>query len=145
MPPMPAVTNSPKPMVPTLTKYGRPVNLLTHIDTMKAFNRTGGRMARYLLGIFEVKYAAARVVRLPNIKSTGPRPPIILAKKHPTNKPGIASGIKKGKIVITSDILNSTPLTCPKDREPITIVRTQYIAAIIPALFIYFIFCVSFI
>ena len=60
--------------------------------------RNGCCLRRY------VKNAPASVARLPKIMSGRIAPPRILAVRHPINKPGIAAGVKSGRIVSASEM-----------------------------------------
>ena len=65
------------------------------------FATTGGSGARYLLLFLSmrVKTAPIKVAMLPKIISGRIAPPKIFPRRHPINKPGIAAGVKTGRIV----------------------------------------------
>ncbi len=80
--------------------------------TIKAFTITGKKKETTgipLILIFLkslVKIAAISEADVPKIQSTGPNGLPRFDKKHPMVSPGMAAGVKTGKIVRTSEILN---------------------------------------
>ena len=70
---------------------------------MTALQRTGGRGASHLLGILAVQRAASRVAMEPMTISSGPTVLMRLVTRHPTNRPGTASGRKNGSTVNASE------------------------------------------
>ena len=66
--------------------------------------RIGGTGARKGCAFrnFHVKKAPIRVARLPKITSGINAPPMRFPRMHPINRPGIAAGVKTGRIVRAS-------------------------------------------
>ena len=68
------------------------------------FATMGGRGASHLcLRSAQVPSAPTKVAREPNTTSQGAQPVIMLLRRHPTNKPGTAAGVKKGRTVKASE------------------------------------------
>ena len=70
---------------------------------MTALQITGGKVAKNLLGIFAVHSAASSVAMDPKMISSGPTVLMRFVTRHPTNRPGTASGRKKGSTVSASE------------------------------------------
>ena len=71
---------------------------------MTALARMGGSGANHLCPRnIHVSTAPINVAREPNIISGSAAPTKILDKRQPTNSPGMAAGVKKGKMVSASE------------------------------------------
>ena len=71
---------------------------------MMALVAMGGRGASHLnFRNFQVNMAPIKVAREPNTISGSVAPIKILDSRQPTNSPGMAAGVKKGKMVRASE------------------------------------------
>ena len=83
---------------------------------MTALQTTGGRAAKYTLGILRLQRAASSVASVPKIQSSMMGEPSRFARKQPTARPGMASGNRKGSTVMASATRNWTPMYCGMGR-----------------------------
>ena len=100
---------SPTPTVPMATriKSSEPYAYRSTHGMMTVLARMGGTHTNHLCFLtYHEPAAPISVARLPNTTSRGMAPQSRLESRHPTNSPGTAAGVKKGRMQRASAILN---------------------------------------